>query len=212
MLNKKREKSEKKEKRIEKNEEKSKSNENKLNKNKLFEFQKNQNYTLDGYGKIKLLNGNLDILGYSLSTNEIIDFNFNEDYPLFKYMNSINSSSQFEIFQESKYHIYTDIKDLINASNIPKSLISLNINNYSKYLICGQKCAGKNMIMPYIINRILSKKENKVYYLECDMIHPLITLNYAISLIEIKKPLILNTPIIFDDNNISPYYTIIKSL
>lgn len=216
MLNKKREKSKKNQKEDKnigkvknQSKEENKSNNN-INNNKIIELQKSQNYTLDGYGKIKLIEGNLDILGYSLSDNEIVDFNFNEDYPLFKYLNSNNSSSKFEIFQESKYNIYTDIKDLINASNIPKSLISLDINKYSKYLICGKKCAGKNMLIPYIINRMLSNnKQKKIYYLECDIIHPLIPLNYAISLIEIKKPLITNTPILFTDN--ISYYNIIKS-
>ena len=221
MLNKKREKSKNNQRQEnQNNEENKKSKKNKennsikndLNKNKEYTFSKNINYTLDGHGKLKLIEGNLHILGYSLSENETIEFNFNEDYPLFKYKNSTNSSSKFEIFKESKYNIYTDIQQLIHASSIPKSLISLNYNNYSKYLICGKKCVGKSMLTPYIINRLLSNKQNKVYYLECDIIHPLIPLNFAISLIEIKKPIISNLPMLFQENVSEPFYNIIKSL
>ena len=183
-----------------------------LYKNKILEFPKNQNYTIDGFGKLQLIEGELNILGYSLSEKEIIEFNFNEDYPLFKYKNANNSSSKFEIFKESKYNIYTDIQQLIHASTIPKSLISLNYNSYSKYLICGKKCVGKSMLIPYIVNRLLSNKENEVYYLECDIIHPLIPLNFAISLIKIKKPIISNAPILFQENDSDPCYKVIKSL
>ena len=218
MLNKKREKPKNKEKKEEKKEEKNNKKENKQNNSKfnnnniLYEFNKEQTYTLDGYGNLKLIEGNLDIFGYSLSKNEKINFDFNEDYPLFKYKNSTNSPSKFEIFQESKFNIYTDIKQLIHASNIPKSLLSLNFNNFSKYLLCGRKCSGKSMLLPYIINRILSSHKNKVYYLECDIIHPLIPFNFAISLIEIKKPIITNIPILFADNENNSYYNLIKSL
>ena len=216
MLNKKREKLKNKQNENKTNEklfkDKKKNEINKINnKNKIYTLEKNQNYSIDGFGKIKLVEGNLDILGYTLSDNEIIEFNFNEDYPLFKYKNSNNSSSKFEIFQESKYNIYTDIQQLIHASNLPKSLISLNYDKYSKYLICGKKCVGKNMLIPYIINRLLSNKENKIYFLECDIIHPLIPLNFAISLIEIKKPIISNTPILFSENKNNSYYNLIKS-
>ena len=216
MLNKKREKSKNKEKKEEENIKK--ENIKDYNKfidetdNKLYKFDKDQAYTLDGFGKLKLIEGNLDIFGYSLSKNEIINFDFNEDYPLFKYKNSSNSSSKFEIFKESKFNIYTDINQLIHASNIPKSLLSLNFNIFSKYLLCGRKCSGKSMLLPYIINSILSTKQNKVYYLECDIIHPLIPFNFAISLIEIKKPLITNIPILFSDNDNNSYYNLIKSL
>jgi len=200
MLNKKRNKSEL-------NEE---SNKKKQNNNKLYKYNQNQNYTLDGYGKMKLIDGNLNILGYSLSKNEIIEFNFNEDYPLFKHINSKESFSTFEIFEESKYHIYTDINSLNHVSYIPKPLINLDINKYSKYLICGKKCVGKNMLLPYLINRYLSNKKTKVYYLECDIIHPLVPLNFCISLIEITKPIISNIPIIFSENKDG--YNMIKSL
>lgn len=200
MLNKKRNKSEL-------NEE---SNKKKQNNNKLYEYNQNQNYTLDGFGKMKLIDGNLNILGYSLSKNEIIEFNFNEDYPLFKHINSKESFSTFEIFEESKYHIYTDINSLNHVSYIPKPLINLDINKYSKYLICGKKCVGKNMLLPYLINRYLSNKKTKVYYLECDIIHPLVPLNFCISLIEITKPIISNIPIIFSENKDG--YNMIKSL
>jgi len=200
MLNKKRNKSELNEER----------NKKKQNNNKLYEYNQNQNYTLDGYGKMKLIDGNLNILGYSLSKNEIIEFNFNEDYPLFKHINSKESFSTFEIFEESKYHIYTDINSLNHVSYIPKPLINLDINKYSKYLICGKKCVGKNMILPYLINRYLSNKKTKVYYLDCDIIHPLVPLNFCISLIEITKPIISNIPIIFSENKDG--YNMIKSL
>ena len=200
MLNKKRNKSEI-------NEENAKK---KQNNNKLYKYNQNQNYTLDGYGKLKLIDGNLNILGYSLSKNEIIEFNFNEDYPLFKHINSKESFSTFEIFEESKYHIYTDINSLNHVSYIPKPLINLDINKYSKYLICGKKCVGKNMILPYLINRYLSNKKTKVYYLDCDIIHPLVPLNFCISLIEITKPIISNIPIIFSENKDG--YNMIKSL
>ena len=226
MLNKKRDKSNNKEKEKEKekviekeknNKKDKKKNKNKLNnknENRLYEFPKNQNFTLDGFGKLKLIEGNLDIFGYSLSENEIIEFNFNEDYPIFKYRNSNSSPSKFEIFNDSKYNIYTDIQQLQHASNIPKALLFLNYNDFSKYLICGIKCAGKNMLIPYIINRILSNKEKKLYFLECDIIHPLIPINYAISLIEIKKPIISNIPILFSEsqnNQNNSYYNLIKS-
>lgn len=199
MLNKKRNKSEA-------NEE---NNIKKQNNNKLYKYNQNQNYTLDGYGKLKLIDGKLDILGYSLSKNEIIEFNFNEDYPLFKHINSKDSFSNFEIFEESKYHIYTDINSLNHVSYVPKSLINLDINKFSKYLICGKKCVGKNMLLPYLINRYLSNKKNKVYYLECDIIHPLVPLNFCISLNEITKPIISNIPIIFSENKDN--YNMIKS-
>ena len=199
MLNKKRNKSEIKE----------ENNKKKQNNNKFYNYNQNQNYTLDGYGKLKLIDGNLDIFGYSLSKNEIIEFNFNEDYPLFKHINSKDSFSNFEIFEESKYHIYTDINSLNHVSYVPKPLINLDINKYSKYLICGKKCVGKNMLIPYLINRYLSNKKTKVYYLECDIIHPLIPLNFCISLIEITKPIISNIPIIFHDNKEN--YNMIKS-
>ena len=158
---------------------------------------------------MKLIDGKLDILGYSLSKNEIIEFNFNEDYPLFKHINSKDSFSNFEIFEESKYHIYTDINSLNHVSYVPKSLINLDINKFSKYLICGKKCVGKNMLLPYLINRYLSNKKNKVYYLECDIIHPLVPLNFCISLNEITKPIISNIPIIFSENKDN--YNMIKS-
>ena len=210
MLNKKREnqsgaskKSKKKEK--EKNNKVSKPN-NIINKNKLYSFNPNQNYTLDGYGKLKLIEGNFPIMGYSLSENEIINFNFNEDYPLFKYINS--SSSNFEIFEESKYHLYTDINSLIHVPYIPKSLVNLNYDNYNKFFVCGNKCVGKNMLIPFIINRILSNKEYKLYYLECDIIHPLIPYNFCISLIDIHKPIISNLPILLNEDN----YKIIKTI
>ena len=165
---------------------------------------------MDGYGKLKLIDGNLNILGYSLSKNEIIEFNFNEDYPLFKHINSKESFSTFEIFEESKYHIYTDINSLNHVSYVPKPLINLDINKYSKYLICGKKCVGKNMLLPYLINKYLSNKKTKVYYLECDIVHPLVPLNFCISLIEITKPIITNIPIIFSENKDG--YNMIKSL
>ena len=206
MLNKKRDKS--KEKNIEKNKKIKKDKLN--NKNKIYKFEKNQNYTLDGYGKLKLIDGQFNILGYSLSKNEVIEFNFNEDYPLFKHINSNNSYSEIEIFEESKYHLYTDINSLIHVSFVPKSLISLDLNKYNKYFICGKKCVGKNMLIPYLINRILTKKIN-LYYLECDIIHPIIPFNFNISLIEIKKPIISNIPIIFNENKINSYYNILKS-
>ena len=151
------------------------------NNNKLYTFDANQNYTLDGYGNLKLIEGNFSLMGYSISPNEIIDFNFNEDYPLFKYINS--SYSKFEIFEDSKYHLYTDINSLVHVSYIPKTLVNLEYENYSKFFICGNKCVGKNMLLPYAMNRILSNKDFKLYYLECDIIHPLIPLNYCISLI-----------------------------
>ena len=78
MLNKKREKSKNK-KKEEKNTEKSLKdkknimNNNKINnKNILYILKKNQNYSIDGYGKLKLIEGKFDILGYSLSDNEVI--------------------------------------------------------------------------------------------------------------------------------------------
>ena len=168
MLNKKREnpsnlkKSQKSEKTIDKNKINSKPN-----NNKLYLFNENQNYTLDGYGKLKLIEGKFCIMGYSLSENEIINFNFNEDYPLFKYINLF--SSKFEILEGSKYHLYTDINSLVHVSYIPKNLVNLNYDNYSKLFISGNKGVGKNMLIPYIINRILSNKKNKLYFLECDI-------------------------------------------
>ena len=107
------------------------------NNNKLYSFDINHNYTLDGYGKLKLNEGNFSIMGYSLSNNEIIEFNFNEDYPLFKYTNS--SSSKFEIFEESKYHLYTDINSLVHVSYIPKPLVNLEYENFSNFFICGNQ-------------------------------------------------------------------------
>ena len=209
MLNKKRENPSKlntsKKKEKEKVKISSKTNIN-TNNNKSYSFVENQNYTLDGYGKLKLIEGKFSIMGYSLSENETINFNFNEDYPLFKYINS--SSSKFEIYEDSKYHLYTDVNSLIHVSHIPKPLISLNFDKYSKYFICGGKCVGKNMLIPYIVNRILSNKENKLYFLECDIIHPLIPFNYCISLIKIQKPIISNVPILLKDEN----YQIIQSI
>ena len=208
MLNKKRENPSKQSKQNKKEKSKmiTKNKKDNVNRNKLYEFNQNQNYTLDGYGKLKLIEGNFSIMGYSLSINEIIDFNFNEDYPLFKYINT--SSSKFEILEESKYHLYTDINSLVHVSYIPKPLINLDYENYSKFFICGNKCIGKNMIIPYIINRILSNKENSLYFLECDIIHPLIPFNFCISLIKINKPIISNIPILLKDEN----YQIIKSI
>ena len=207
MLNKKRENPSKQPKQDKKEKSKmiTKNKKDNINRNKLYEFNQNQNYTLDGYGKLKLIEGNFSIMGYSLSINEIIDFNFNEDYPLFKYINT--SSSKFEIFEESKYHLYTDINSLVHVSYIPKPLINVDYENYSKFFICGNKCVGKNMIIPYVINRILSNKVNNLYFLECDIIHPLIPFNFCISLIKINKPIISNIPILLKDEN----YQIIKS-
>ena len=209
MLNKKRENPSNSKKPKKKENEKNKTiskNNNKTNYNKLFTFNSNQNYTLDGYGKIQLLEGKFSIMGYSLSKNEIINFNFNEDYPLFKYINT--SSSKFEIFEESKYHLYTDINSLVHVSYIPKLLTNLNYEDYSEFFVCGNKCVGKNMMIPYIINRFLSNKEYKLYYLECDIIHPFIAFNYCISLINIQKPIISNIPILLGEEN----YNIIKSI
>ena len=212
MLNKKREnpsnsskKPKKKEKDKDKNNNVTKINSN-INNNKLYSFCPNQNYTLDGYGKLKLIEGKFSIMGYSLSENEIINFNFNEDYPLFKYINSF--SSKFEIYQESKYHLYTDINSLIHVSYIPKALVDLNYDNYDKFFVCGNKCVGKNMLIPYMINMILSNKENKLYFLECDIIHPIIPFNFCVSLINIQKPIISNIPILLNEDN----YKIIKSI
>ena len=190
MLNKKRENpsnTSKKSKKKDKNNNNISKMNNNVNNNKLYSFGPNQNYTLDGYGKLKLIEGKFSIMGYSLSENETINFNFNEDYPLFKYINSF--SSKFEIYQESKYHLYTDINSLIHVSYIPKALVNLNYEKYDKFFVCGNKCVGKNMLIPYMINRILSNKENKLYFLECDIIHPLI----------IKSVYIRNT---FDIKNI----------
>jgi len=208
MLNKKRENPSKQSKQDKKEKSKmiTKNKKDNVNRNKLYEFNPNQNYTLDGYGKLKLIEGNFTIMGYSLSINEIIDFNFNEDYPLFKYINT--SSSKFEIFEESKYHLYTDINSLVHVSYIPKPLVNLDYENYSKFFICGNKCVGKNMIIPYVINRIVSNKDTNVYFLECDIIHPLIPFNFCISLIKINKPIISNIPILLKDEN----YQIIKSI
>ena len=147
-------------------------------------------------------------MGYSLNMNETINFNFNEDYPLFKYINSSTNFSKFEIFEESKYHLYTDINSLVHVSFIPKALTNLDIENYSKLFILGNKCVGKNMLIPYIINRILSKKEYNLFFLECDIIHPLIPFNYCLSLIKIKKPIISNIPILLEEEN----YQLIKSI
>ena len=182
------------------------NNTNNINNNKLYSFNLNQNYTLDGYGKLRLIEGNFSILGYTLSNNEIIDFNFNEDYPLFKYTNP--SSAKFEIFEESKYHLYIDINSLVHVSYIPKPLINLEYEKYSKFFICGNKCVGKNMLMPYIFNRIISNKNSKLYFLECDIIHPLIPYNFSISLINITRPVITNIPILLNEDN----YQLIKSI
>ena len=171
----------------------------KPNNNKLYSFDANQNYTLDGNGKLKLIEGKFSIMGYSLSENETINFNFNEDYPLFKYINSF--SSKFEILEGSKYHLYTDINSLVHVSYIPKNLVNLNYDNYSKLFVSGNKCVGKNMLIPYIVNRILSNKENKLYFLECDIIHPLVPYNFCLSLINIQKPIISNIPILLDENS-----------
>ena len=206
MLNKKRENPSKQSNKKDKKNSTPKNNKN--NNNKLYSFNINQNYTLDGYGKLKLIEGNFSIMGYTLSNNETIDFNFDEDYPLFKYTNP--SSSKFEIFEESKYHLYTDINSLVHVSYIPKPLINLDYEKYSKFFICGNKCVGKNMLMPYIYNRILSNKNSKLklYYLECDIIHPLIPYNFCISLINITKPIITNIPILLNQEN----YQMIKSI
>ena len=204
MLNKKRENPSKQSNKKDKKNSTPKNNKN--NNNKLYSFNINQNYTLDGYGKLKLIEGNFSIMGYTLSNNEIIDFNFDEDYPLFKYTNP--SSSKFEIFEESKYHLYTDINSLVHVSYIPKPLINLDYEKYSKFFICGNKCVGKNMLMPYIYNRILSNKNSKLYFLECDIIHPLIPYNFCISLINITKPIITNIPILLNQEN----YQMIKSI
>ena len=207
MLKKKRENPSKQPNKKDKKKSTSKNNKNNnVNNNKLYSFDFNQNYTLDGYGKLKLNEGNFSIMGYSLSNNEIIDFNFNEDYPLFKYTNP--SKSKFEIFEESKYHLYTDINSLVHVSYIPKPLVNLEYENFSKFFICGNKCVGKNMLMPYIFNRILSNKNKKLYFLECDIIHPLIPFNFCISLINITKPVITNIPILLNENN----YQMIKSI
>ena len=64
------------------------------------------------------------------------------------------------------------------------------------------------MLLPYAINRILSNKDFKLYYLECDIIHPLIPLNYCISLININKPIITNVPILLKEDS----YQLIKSI
>ena len=210
MLNKKRENPSNSSKKVKKKEKDKNNNITKINNNidnnKLYTFGPNQNYTLDGFGKLKLIEGKFSIMGYSLSENETINFNFNEDYPLFKYINSF--SSKFEIYQESKYHLYTDINSLIHVSYIPKALANLNYENYGKFFVCGNKCVGKNMLIPYMINRILSNKENKLYFLECDIIHPIIPFNFCISLINIQNPIISNVPILLNEDN----YKIIKSI
>ena len=142
MLNKKREnpsnlkKSQKSEKTIDKNKINSKPN-----NNKLYLFNENQNYTLDGYGKLKLIEGKFCIMGYSLSENETINFNFNEDYPLFKYINLF--SSKFEILEGSKYHLYTDINSLINISYIPKTLANQIMTIIQNCLFFGIKVLEK---------------------------------------------------------------------
>jgi hypothetical protein len=64
------------------------------------------------------------------------------------------------------------------------------------------------MLIPYMINRILSNKENKLYFLECDIIHPIIPFNFCISLIKIQNPIISNVPILLNEDN----YKIIKSI
>ena len=186
----------------------SKDKEKEKDKNIKYILDKNKTYTLDGYGKLKLIEGNLSLMGYSLNMNETINFNFNEDYPLFKYINSSTNFSKFEIFEESKYHLYTDINSLVHVSFIPKALTNLDIENYSKLFILGNKCVGKNMLIPYIINRILSKEEYNLFFLECDIIHPLIPFNYCLSLIKIKKPIISNIPILLEEEN----YQLIKSI
>jgi hypothetical protein len=173
--------------------------------NNIFELKNKVSYSIDGEGKIKINSGSLNFNGYIFNKpNIILNFNYSDNYPIFKYENN-NKDCKIE-FISGKYNLYYENKSLHRLEYIPHNLRDLDYNNYKFYFINGKKSVGKSIFIPYIINRILSTNK-KVFYLEFDTEHSYIPNNFCFSLIEILNPILSNVPKLSEN-----LYKIIKSI
>ena len=208
MLKKKRNKSSKKKQEIKltkiKNE--SEINEIKHLTNNIFELKNKVSFSIDGQGKMKLILGKLNFNGYIFEKqNTILNFNFSENYPIFKYEN--NDKHCKIDFISGKYNFYYENKTLLRLQYIPKTLREdIEYEKFKFYFITGKKSVGKTTLIPYIINRLLNINK-KVFYLEFDTEHPLIPNNFCFSLIEILNPILSNIPQLNKNS-----YRLIKSI
>ncbi len=97
---------------------------------------------------MKLILGKLNFNGYTFGKqNTILNFNFSENYPIFKYKNN------------DKH-----VKLLLHLQNIQKTLREdIEYEKFKFYFITGKKSVGKITLILYIINRLLNIYK-KVYY------------------------------------------------
>ena len=213
MLNKKRNKLSKKKKEIKIKEKKEKISENikkdineiKHLTNNIFELKNKVSYTIDGEGKIKIISGSLNFNGYIFNKpNTILNFNYSDNYPIFKYENN-NKDCKIE-FISGKCHLYYENKTLLRLEYIPQTLRDIDYNQYKFYFITGKKSVGKSIFIPYIVNRILNINK-KVFYLEFDTEHSYVPNNFCFSLIEILSPILSNIPKLSENS-----YKIVKSI
>ena len=165
--------------------------------NNIFELKNKVSYSIDGEGKIKIISGSLNFNGYIFNKpNIILNFNYSDNYPIFKYENN-NKECKIE-FISGKYHLYYENKSLHHLEYIPQNLRDLDYNKYKFYFINGKKSVGKSIFIPYIVNRILNINK-KLFYLEFDTEHSYIPNNFCFSLIEILNPILSNVPIQIKD-------------
>ena len=157
-------------------------------------------YSIEGEGNL-LSSKNLSLQGHNLIPNKIYSFNYNSDYPIFKYSITNPSTSLKITNYNNNLHIFTQNKTLNHLNFIPNKLKNFNFNQEinSIYLI-GEKNSGKNVFLPFIINSLLNYN-NKIYLLELDCIHNIAKYNFCISLIEINSPLLTNNYYLNVDNN-----------
>ena len=166
-----------------------------------FSFPSNSLYfSLEGEGNL-LSSSNLTLQGYNLIPNKTYSFNYNSDYPIFKYSITNPSSSLKITNYNNNLHIYTQNKTLNHINFIPNKLKNFNFNQeINSIFLIGEKNSGKNVFLPFIINSLLNFN-NKIYLLELDCIHNIIKYNFCISLIEINSPLLTNNYYLNVDNN-----------
>lgn len=177
-------------------------------------------YCLLGTGKFKVIKGTFHLNGYEYHetpSNSIPEypytFNINPNLLYFKSHNT--SPNVTEIHFEptsSPKPTYTFVSqnsfNLINSNllSIPKPLSTLNCTKYNTVFLTGKKNSGKSTYLPILINKYLSIHK-KVYFIECDIIHPITPYIFNIALLRFETPITDNSAYISDKS----LYTIIKS-
>jgi hypothetical protein len=92
----------------------------------------------------------------------------------------------------NEFKIFDDIKGIIDFSKYEKSVA--HVCDYNSFSISGKKNSGKSTFLVYLLNNLLSNREDNhaLYLLDCDT-QPLLSMPYCISLVKVTKPLFHNT-------------------